>query len=393
MKKQLYNLLCACGILFITTNGNAQCLCSPGVPATPIIQTITISPTSNFSNDLIFTKFSMPMAFLKCATLEGTFSTEASLGIRNRDSLDRYYKFKYSQYVSITGPGGLFVDADADITYGPQYLSKYGQPGDSTMFGPDTTLRNVSITKNITNPAFYEGTGNVVLTLTNTGSTLLQQGSNNYTSSVKTSVWGEFKMTYYWCESVLLADDIKNFIVTSKNNKANISWEILNDEATNSYEILISTDGKNFTKTILVSPQSVAEGTATKYAYQYATDQAATGKLYFRIKQISASGKVRFSTVQFINLSANAGNEVAVYPNPVTSQQLSLQFGQVLKGNYAVEVINLTGQVIYRNTFKLNNTNTLQLTLPSTPPSGLYHVRARGIASGEMYTNKLLVQH
>jgi hypothetical protein len=140
----------------------------------------------------------------------------ANLGIRNLDSLGHDYEFLYTQFVTISGPGGLNVNASNTKDYGPTTLDPYGTGVDSVHYGPDTTFTNQFLSKNTSSVSSYLGTGTVTINFNNTGNTLLLQGSNNYRATVTTFAWGDFRLVYYWCQTALLATNLRNFSATKK---------------------------------------------------------------------------------------------------------------------------------------------------------------------------------
>jgi hypothetical protein len=72
--------------------------------------------------------------------------------------------------------------------------------------------------------------------------------------------------------------------------------------------------------------------------------------------------------------------------------QVSVQFGKVLNGNYKVQLVNLAGQVIYQRVHRMNNTNSILFDIPGTP-AGIYYLRASNTQGNETFTSKLTVQH
>jgi hypothetical protein len=91
--------------------------------------------------------------------------------------------------------------------------------------------------------------------------------------------------------------------------------------------------------------------------------------------------------------SPEAKNQsLAIYPNPVSGGKFSLQFNKPITGSYMVDVINITGQKIYSKSLQLSNTSQTSVDMNSTPPRGLYYLRATDQRTGIIYTNKLLVK-
>jgi hypothetical protein len=161
----------------------------------------------------------------------------ANLGIRNRDSLQRDYEFLYTQAISVSGPGGLFINANATKDYGPTTLEPYGMPNDSVHYGPDTPFLNKRLSRTISNTSPYLGTGTVTLNFNNTGNTLLLQGSNNYQATITTFAWGEFRLVYYYCSASVLASGLKGFTATRRNKEIALQWTYENEPVGNVYDI------------------------------------------------------------------------------------------------------------------------------------------------------------
>lgn len=393
MKQYLLNTAIAVFMvvaLSIPQKGIGQCLCENGVTPDSIIHTFTLNPTSNFVSPITFARFDPAVGTLNCLTLTANITAVNNLGIRNLDSLPRDYEFLYTQAITISGPGGLNANATATKNYGPTSLDQYGGPVDSTHFGPDTPFVNRSLVRNSTNVAPYLGTGNVTINFTNTGSTLLLQGSNNYRSTVTTFAWGEFRLAYYWCQSAMLAANIRSFSAVRMNDKITLSWQVENEEAANTYELQMSYNGKQFKPVKKFAAGNSPQGAAA-YEYLYLPEQAVSGKIYFRVKQVNATGKTTYSVVRFVEADqTSAPGKVTLYPNPVKGQ-VSMQFGKALTGNYKVQLVNLTGQTIYERIFKMNNTNSILFEIPGTP-AGIYYLRASNTQGNETYTSKLTVQ-
>lgn len=377
-------------VVLIPRKGNAQCTCEEGVQPDSVIHTFTLNPTSNFNSTISFPRFNPSIGTLYCLALTSTVTAINNLGIRNLDSLQRDYEFLYTQAIGLSGPG-LSASSNTNRTYGPITLDAFGGLSDSAHFGPDTPFKNFTIIRNVSNIAGYLGTGNVNINFTNTGSTLLLQGSNNYRSTVTTFASGEFRLAYYWCQSVILSANIRSFSAVKDNNRVNLSWQVENEEANNTYELQMSRNGKQFSAIRKFGAGNTHEGAAA-YEFQYLPEQAINGKIYFRIKQVNATGKVTYSVVRFVDAdqSVKPGG-VTVYPNPVRNQ-VSIQFGKALNGDYKVELISLTGQVVYQRMHRMNNTNSILFDIPGTP-AGIYYLRASNTRDNETFTSKLTVQH
>jgi hypothetical protein len=374
--------------------GSAQCMCDVGVPATPVEHIFTLDTTTASATTLVFPRFNPAIGTLSCITLHDTISIISLLGIRNLDPADKTYRFRLTVNTTVIGPvpmNELYRDNFEDRVYGPDLLGAMGSGTDSIVYGPDTVFDNVTSISNIPDVAAYMGAGNVSLTYEIGGGVSSLAGGINFNSSVRTRTWGSFRLTYYWCPTIILAANIKNFSAIKDNNRVNLSWQIENEEADNKYELQMSRNGRQFQPIGKFNANLAPEASAS-YQYQYLPEQAINGKIYFRLKQTNSAGKTTYSVVRFVEASQEGkAGTVTIYPNPVRGQ-VSMQFGKTLNGNYKVELISLTGQVVYQRMHRMNNTNSILFDIPGTP-AGIYYLRASNTQGNETFTSKLTVQH
>jgi murein DD-endopeptidase MepM/ murein hydrolase activator NlpD len=372
--------------------GSAQCLCDEGQPSTPIEHIFKLDTTTASATTLIFPRFNASIGTLQCITLHDTISIVSVLGIRNLDPADKTYRFRLTVNTGVTGPNGAaYRDNFADRIYGPDLLGAAGSPTDSVSYGPDTVFDNVSSFSNVANVADFLGIGNVNLTYEIGGGVTSLAGGINFNSSVRTRTWGAFKLTYYWCPAILLAANIKSFSAIRNESRINLSWLVENEETKNTYELQMSRNGRQFQAISKFNAAQAAEG-AANYQFELLSDLAMSGKVYFRVKQIDAGGKPTYSVVRFVEAAQQPKpNKVTIYPNPAKGK-VSMQFGKLLNGNYKVELINLTGQVVYQQFHRMNNTNSILFDIPGTP-AGIYYLRASNTQGNETFTSKLTVQH
>jgi len=392
MKKlYVYLTIFLFALAFIPWSLSAQCFCSDGAQPDSVIQTVALLPTSNFNNNLSFSKFNIPTGTLFCIDFTANISTVANLGIRNLDSAQQTYRFRYTQDIAFSGPGGISDDDFATKNYGPTILDKYNTGIDSANYGPDTTFKNRYFVKTTSNVTPYLGSGNVNINFTNTGSTTLQQGSNNYRSTVRTFAWGEFTLKYFWCPNSLLATSIKNFAAYKNNKNILLKWSTENKTSGTGYEIEYSQDGRTFSGIGEINPKDLV-GNTTQHEFQYQpAGTAKSGKLYFRIKQINTRGIATYSSIRTVDMNENSLAGFMIYPNPV-ARKVSMLFDRSLNGNYVVEVTNLAGQILYNRNIKVTSSNNIQFELANPPPSGMYYLKVTDTKSKIGYTNKLFIQ-
>jgi hypothetical protein len=385
MKKHLYFILFFYALLPITAM--SQCTCSGGAPADSVVHRYTLGVNSSPNIIISFPRFDPALGTLACLVYKDTLSAVSTTHVRNLDSADQEYSFRLTVNNMITAPG-ISVNAYMDKYYGPDSLKAYGKGRDSIVFGPDTTFRKVthSITKS-TVLAPFMGSGNVDFNYGISGGLISMAGGLNFSQRIESSRWGSFKLTYYYCSSSVLASNIQNLLVNKKDKTVSITWNTTNQS--NTYEIEISTDGKNFT-TVGKGKQASASGSASaKYEYQYNTDQATTGTLYFRVKETDAQGKVSYSKTSIILLDNEA--PAVLYPNPAVNG-VNVQLNKFVQGEIEVALVNAVGQTVFKRLYRLDKLNNINVQWPVSVKQGVYYLKVKDLQTQSLSISKLFVK-
>ena len=382
----------------VTGTTYGQCLCSGGVTPNVLEHRSQLLPTSASTSIVSFPKFPIALGTLNCVSLYDTLSIEAQTGARNLDPFSGHEpSFQLTLTTSVKGPNPLAPSITMNdlinVMYGPDSLQIYGTPGDSITYGPDTVYNKVVKQRNSSTGLgeYYSGPGDVEFTYDISGGAIPVFDGTNYSVTVRTNTWGGFRLVYYWCPFLTLATDIVNFSASRNNNGILLQWITENKTPGSAYTIEHSFDGSTFTNIGTSDPNAVNGNINGKHEFQYSPDKLITGKLYFRIKQVDASGKISYSPIRSVDMNINSPAAFVVYPNPV-SRQISMQFDRSLTGDYVVEIANLTGQAVYNRKIKLNNVNNVQIAIGDPPPSGVYYLKMTNTKTKLSYTNKLIIR-
>ena len=385
-----------------------QCTCWTGLPATPVTQTFTLAPTNLSSASLIFPQFDPSIGDLSCMSLNYSLSAQSITGVRNLapstallpTSNPDYsptgrlsYMFSLLVSANVTGPG-VSIIKPTNTVYGPDSLGASGQPDDTITYGPTNVLSNVGGSISVTPSGAYLGSGNAFLSYSISGGLSTILGGVNFLQKIQTTYWGNFTLTYYWCPAQPLATSLQNFTGVQNGNSILLKWQTTNEQNNIQYEIQASTDGQTFTTIGETTSNTASAGSTAKYQYQYDLNQIAVGKLYFRIKQTDASGKVTYSVIISVNPggSADAGPvSYQTYPNPATNN-ITLQFNGNLTGRYLLELINTAGQSVLQRSVTMSGTSQISLDLNPQPAKGLYFLRTTDQTHGKSYVSKVFVQ-
>jgi hypothetical protein len=379
-------------VAYIPPKSYGQCPCSGGVAPNVLEHRFQLASTPASTSIISFPKFPVGLGTLNCVTLYDTLSIEAQTGARNLDAASGHEpSFQLTLTTSVKGPNpvspSITINDLINVVYGPDSLQIYGTPGDSITYGPDTVYNKVAKQRNSTSNLgdYYSGTGDVEFIYNISGGAIPVFDGTNYSVTVRTNTWGGFRLVYYWCESALLATGIKNFSALKKDKSILLRW-ITEDETPGSlYEIESSTDGINFSSIGQPAPKTIT----TQQQFEYTP--GVSGKLYFRIKQTDAGGKVTFSPIRSVHMNENVAAGFIIYPNPV-ERQVSMQFDRNLSGNYLLEINNLAGQKVFNRNVTVNNANNVQFELTNPPPSGMYYLKMTDTKTRLSYSSKLITR-
>jgi Secretion system C-terminal sorting domain len=369
----------------------AQCMCSAGVPATPVSYFFTLPPTEASSTNITFPMFNPTIGILACVSLKDTITGISTTHVTNNapDSVD--YKFQLNINNDIEGPGGLSSTPDFSATYFDT-LAPHRLPGSSAVNGPDSLFVNAPDSNGTGNTASYLGTGLVDFTYTINGGLQTIKGGINYADTIVTTYSGSFSLTYYWCPAQALATTIQDFTAIPNGNAILLQWISNNQQPNTTYEIQISPDGTNFSNLGEAESNASSTGTSSKYQYQYNLDQANMGKLYFRIKETSSTGKISYSQVAVVDPGSSGAGEISyqTFPNPATNS-LMFQFNSNQTGRFMLQLVNTAGQIVQEKSVTLTGTSQIQLDLNPQPVKGLYFLRTADLTHNRSFVSKVFI--
>ncbi|HKO82545.1 MAG TPA: T9SS type A sorting domain-containing protein, partial [Chitinophagaceae bacterium] len=122
-----------------------------------------------------------------------------------------------------------------------------------------------------------------------------------------------------------------------------IDWTNEQESGIHLYEIEKSLDGHHFTK--IGALPAKANGSSTN-KYTWLDTDPKEGINYYRIKAINNSDPISYSRIVKVEIS-NLKANIEIYPNPVAHDFFTLRFTHIPQGNYALTLINNTGQIVW----------------------------------------------
>ena len=407
-------MLLACLNFFFHSTLSAQCTCAGGIPATAIDQSITIAPTKASTLTFNFQQFNPAIGNLACVSLHDTISGISTIGVRNTGVRGTptgwlptplepvyipgppipedttYFLFNLTLVNKVSGPG-ISITHTFNNVYGYDSLAYYGVPGDSATHGPDNIITNPHGFGSAGGNALYIGLGTIPFTYTINGGLTTLDGGSNFNQSITTVIGGTLHLTYYWCAAIPLGNAVSNFSLYKKSGKISLQWLGTNDQKDIIYEIQYSKDGENWQTAGTVPAGSAPVGTVAQYQYQYNPDQTDVGEIYFRIKRTDPEGNVVYSIIKEVNLQQQDQLPgIQIYPNPV-NQKIVIQFDEQQTGNFSLELVSLTGQIIERKQVQLSGSSVTNMDLLHRPARGIYFLRALNQANNRQFLTKVIV--
>jgi hypothetical protein len=373
----------------------AQCTCTGGVPATPVTYIDSFPSTKAASVTLTFPQFDPSVGTLSCLSVWDTATGITTTKATNLDNVDTVeYAFLLSLTAALQGPagGGINISKSYTANYGPDSLAPFGEAGDTISYGPDAIFSNAhgfGSTNSATAP--YLGIGTVKFKYSISGGVITTEGGANYNAGPTTTYSATVRLTYFWCPAASLAENIQNFAATPEGNSLLLQWLTQNQQPNTQYAIQVSEDGQNFSNVGQAESNASATGTSAKYQYQYYPDPSYVGKLYFRIVQTDASGKVTISTVLVYDPKGGPTDiSYETFPNPATNS-LEVRFNSNQTGRYLLELVATSGQVIQQKEVTLAGNSMLRLDLNPQPAHGLYFLRTTDVTHNRSFVSKVFI--
>ncbi len=153
-----------------------------------------------------------------------------------------------------------------------------------------------------------------------------------------------------------------------------IDWTTRNDISIDRYEVQKSANGKQFTPVTALQ----AEHSTFPKNYFYFDSNPVNGNNYYRIKSINQSGTQEYSEI--VNVKGNYVKEYfEIYPNPVISNEITIEFNNVPTGIYKAKLIGSAGETIYIKILNHQGGSSSQkMVIDAHLPAGNYTLQILG---------------
>ncbi|MEO6684360.1 MAG: T9SS type A sorting domain-containing protein [Dyadobacter sp.] len=183
-----------------------------------------------------------------------------------------------------------------------------------------------------------------------------------------------------------------NFSAKTSESNIQLAWRTTSETNASHFEIERSGDGKSFANIGRVNAKGESKVLETYNFTDIYNVSTASSLQYYRLKMIDNDGTYAYSRMAAARWNnVEAVHNVIISPNPArnSSQELSLRFEGLSKGNYTVQIINLLGQKRAEKTFVWDGVSDSKLST-SNLSEGLYLVKT--VYSGEEIVRRLVIQ-
>ncbi|HHG84737.1 MAG TPA: T9SS type A sorting domain-containing protein [Bacteroidetes bacterium] len=206
---------------------------------------------------------------------------------------------------------------------------------------------------------------------------------------------GGYALSYYFIDLVdvspasALPTNLLNLAQVESEEAVILEWAIPFSGAEGDWMLERSLDGKAFrTLSTYKDAGILLAGQTIRFQDD---DARANVDYHYRLRQVGTNGEVFFSEALIASF-ANETNYTAglVFPNPA-NEQFSLRFATGETGNLRMDLVDLTGKVIYtKETEIFGGDLTIAYDLPEHIASGIYH--AAFTFKGERFMKRVMIQ-
>ncbi len=161
---------------------------------------------------------------------------------------------------------------------------------------------------------------------------------------------------------------LENFNGTLNNTTATLSWRTGCEDAGDLFELEYSTNGISFTNIYNTN----AFGNCNGNIYKYIHNNSSANTNYYRLKMISANGRITFSNIVILKNGKNNFETKIVSTN--NNALLGLSITSPTNGKATVQIVNAQGQRIFNNAINYNNGNQINYINTALWSNGLYFI-------------------
>ncbi len=165
---------------------------------------------------------------------------------------------------------------------------------------------------------------------------------------------------------------LSEFYAQKQTGKVALQWTTSSEENVAQFVIERSSDGKNYKS---IGTVAATGNSSTPKNYSFTDQNPAASNNYYRLQVQDLDGRITYSKIVIINVSAGSTTSMQVFPNPVANE-LQVQIPGGFNGNTSLQVYDVSGHLMKTNRINLNG-NAVNTTVDvTTLPVGVYTLKA-----------------
>lgn len=182
----------------------------------------------------------------------------------------------------------------------------------------------------------------------------------------------------------VLPVSLLSFTASPYNGKVKVEWSVATEANNGVFNVQRSTDGATW---VMVSKTN---GTGAAAYTVYDNTPPSAGNLYYRLQLVDNTGKVAYSDIQSLSMSAAGKVMVSLLPNP-TSSGIHFKLANTSVKTIQAMLTDASGRVLHRQLFEKAAANTVySLSLSQQLTPGIYILKLVGDGLAE--SSKVIVR-
>lgn len=191
-------------------------------------------------------------------------------------------------------------------------------------------------------------------------------GSGDNTANTAANSFNAFSAFGVGQLGFILPVRLTNLSAKEELGKIRIQWNVEAEVNVEGYTVEKSVDGIGYA--------AIGSLNAIGSKQYNSMDNTPASNNYYRIKVLNKNGSFEYSNVVRIKLG-NKNAEIAVFPNPIKGNKLSLQLNNLEKGKAEIKLFNNLGQQLFATAVNYEGGSQLQsIVLPANISKGMYRL-------------------
>jgi hypothetical protein len=365
--------------------------CTGGLTPTLITYDSSVVGVGRAPYVFTFPKFNPALGMLTSVRVQSVVSIQYSFTLENLDYSPKTLRHRFYRYDDITSPAasfshsGEFESPNYTFSMVPAHDGIVGSGPDVVVSGPLAVISADTLVNRIVfNTAAFMGPGNVSFNYATDGDVNLTSSTGYFGSTTDVI---KFNISYVYCSAAALTSNTINLNAENAGPvSAMVKWNTSNESQAQSYEVMLSADGKKFTTAAVVQANGNSVNNAGTYQYRY-DFTSPVQFLYFRIRQINSDNKVELSAIKRVTWQ-NLGRSIHFIAD-LSGSFINTYLPGADGGRWNVDLLGANGQLLQRNQIGTNVNETI--AIKQKLQNGVYIIRAVNNSTKEQITQKIII--